>query len=228
MTYSQLLSNLKKGKFEPFYIIQSADNRLIKEALKGIKEIFLREKEDIFNYHIFSGREIDSTAILNTVKTLPFSSQRRFVIVEDVEKLKSSEKEKLFSYLAQPVAFSTLFLFVKGKISFSSTNLIRLKKGDFTQIGKKINPFDLTRWLERKNLPKIFEMLNILLVKEAEFPKIVGMLAWWLRQKAKVKRRVDQKLLGEFNELHRMEVAIKTGKFPPRLGLELLLIKLAR
>ncbi len=228
MTYSQLLSNLKKGKLEPFYIIQASDNQLIKKALEGIKRIFLKEKDDIFNYHIFSGGETDSTAILNTVRTLPFSSERRLVIVEEVEKLKISEREKLFSYLAKPVSFTTLFLFIKGKISFSSKNLIRLKKWDFAQTSEKINPFDLTRWLERKNLPKTFEMLNTLLVKKSDFPKILGMLAWWLRQKAKSKRIIDKELLGKFNELRRMEVAIKTGKFSPRLGLELLLISLAK
>jgi len=228
VTYSQLLSNLKKGRAEPFYIIQASDNYLIKEALKGIKGIFLKEKEDIFNYHIFSGGETDSTAILNTVRTLPFSSKRRLVIVEEVEKLKSSEREKLFSYLAKPVSFTTLFLFVKGKIPFPSTNLIRLKKWDFTQTTTKINPFDLTRWLERKNLPKTFEMLETLLVKESDFPKILGILAWWLRQKAKSKGIIDKKLLGEFNELRRTELAIKRGKFSPRLGLELLLIRLAQ
>lgn len=230
MTYSQLLSNLKKGKVEPFYIIQATDNYLIKEALKGIKGIFLKEKEDIFNYHLFSGGETDSAAILNTVRTLPFSSERRLVIVEEVEKLKSSEREKLFSYLAKPVPFTTLFLFIKGKITLpsKSTNLIRLKKWDFAQIDKKIDPFDLIRWLQRKNLPKTFEMLNILLVKESDFPKILGMLAWWLKQKSKSKRVIDEKLLGEFNELRRMELAIKTGKVAPRLGLELLLIRLAQ
>ena len=228
MTYSQLLSNLKKGKVEPFYIVQASDNYLIKEALKGIKGIFLKEKEDVFNYHLFSGGETDSAAILNTVRTLPFSSERRLVIVEEVEKLKSSEREKLFSYLAKPVSFTALFLFIKGKIPFPSTNLIRLKKWDFTQTTTKINPFDLTRWLERKNLPKTFEMLNILLVKETEFPKILGMLAWWLRQKAKSKRTIDRELLGKFNELRTMELALKRGKFSPRLGLELLLISLAQ
>ena len=228
MTYSQLLSNLKKGKLEPFYIIQASDNYLIKEALKGIKGIFLKEKEDIFNYHIFSGGETDSVAILNTVRTLPFSSEKRLVIVEEVEKLKSSEREKLFSYLAKPVSFTALFLFIKGKISFPSANLIRLKKWDFAQTSEKINPFDLTRWLERKNLPKTFEMLKALLVKESDFPKILGMLAWWLRQKAKSKGIIDKKLLGEFNELRTTELAIKRGKFSPRLGLELLLIRLAQ
>ena len=228
MTYSQLLSNLKKGKLEPFYIIQASDNYLIKEALKGIKGIFLKEKEDIFNYHIFSGGETESAAILNTVRTLPFSCERRLVIVDEVEKLRDSEREKLFSYLAQPVPFTTLFLFIKGKIPFPSKNLIRLKKWDFAQTSEKINPFDLTRWLERKNLPKTFEMLNTLLVKKSDFPKILGMLAWWLRQKAKSKGMIDKKLLGEFNELRTMELAIKTGKVAPRLGLELLLIRLAQ
>lgn len=230
MTYSQLLSNLKEGKLKPFYIIQASDNHIIKEALKRIKGVFLKEKEDIFNYHTFSGGETESAAILNIARTLPFASERRLVIVEEVEKLKSSEREKLFSYLAKPVPFTTLFLFIKGKITLpsKSTNLIRLKKWDFAQIDKKIDPFDLTRWLQRKNLPKTFEMLNILLVKETEFPKIIGMLAWWLRQKAKSKRTIDRELLGKFNELRRMELAIKTGKVAPRLGLELLLIRLAK
>ena len=47
-------------------------------------------------------------------------------------------------------------------------------------------------------------------------------------QKAKSKGIIDKKLLGEFNELRRMELAIKTGKVAPRLGLELLLIRLAQ
>jgi len=236
VTYPQLLSNLKKGRIEPFYIIQTSDNYLIREAIKGIKGVFLKEKEDIFNYHIFSGKETNSAAILNTVRTLPFSSERRLVIVEEVEKLKISEREKLFSYLANPVPFTTLFLFIKGgagkqdkkKIKIPSVNLIRLKKWDFAQTTTKINPFDLTRWLERKNLPKTFEMLKTLLAKESDFPKILGMLAWWLRQKAKSKGIIDKKLLEEFNELRTMELAIKRGKFSPRLGLELLLIRLAQ
>ena len=231
MTYSQLLHNLKEGKIEPSYIILSEDNFLIKEALKRTKEVLLKGKENIFNYHNFSGRETTAADILNTAKTLPFCSERRWVIVEEVEKIKSSERKKLFSYLANPAPFTTLFLFIKEKISkslFSSFNLIRLKKGDFSQIVKETNPFDLTRWLERKNLPKAFEVLDFLLLKERDFPKILGMLAWWLRQKSKLKGKIDKKLLEKFNELRTIELAIKRGKFSPRLALELLLIRLVR
>ncbi|MCK4245320.1 MAG: hypothetical protein KAX20_06825 [Candidatus Omnitrophica bacterium] len=230
MTYPQLLHNLERGRIEPFYIIWAEDDYLIKEALKRIKETLSEGKEDIFNYHNFSGRETDSAAILNIAKTLPFATERRFVVVEEVEKLKISERKKLFSYLTNPVSSTTLFLFIKGKPSepFSSTHLIRLKKGDFGQIAKKIKPFDLTLWLEKKNLPKAFEALDSLLLKEREFPRILGMLTWWLRQRAKLKGRIDEELLEKFNYLRTIELAIKRGKFSPRLGLELLLIRLAK
>jgi len=230
VTYLQLLPNLEKGRIEPFYIISSEDDHSIKEALKRIKEALLKGKEDIFNYHNFSGRETTAAAILNIAKTLPFSSARRLVVVEEVEKLKISERKKLFSYLANPVLSTTLFLCIKGKLPepLPSTNMIRLKKGDFGQITKEIKPFDLTLWLEKKNLPKAFEVLDALLLKEREFPRILGMLAWWLRQRAKLKGRIDKELLEKFNELRTIEVAIKRGKFSPRLGLELLLIRLAQ
>ncbi len=229
MTYSQLLHNLKEGRIESSYIIWAEDDYLIKEALKKIKELFLQEKEDIFNYHNFSGRETTAATILDIAKTLPFSSTRRFVVVEEGEKLKISERKKLFSYLTSPAPFTTLFLFIKGKLSKPpSVNLIRLRKGDFGQNPKKIKPFDLTLWLEKKNLAKAFEVLDTLLLKEREFPRILGMLTWWLRQKAKLKGRIDKKLLEKFNYLRTIELAIKKGKFSPRLGLELLLIRLAQ
>ncbi|HCG77504.1 MAG: hypothetical protein COZ37_02295 [bacterium (Candidatus Ratteibacteria) CG_4_10_14_3_um_filter_41_18] len=229
MTYSQLLNAIAKGELEPFYIIQATDDFLIKEALKRVKNA-LSTKENAFNYHNFSGTNTTTSTILNLAKTLPFSSAKRLIVVEDVEKIKISERKKVFSYLSEPASFTSLFLFIKGKIneSFPSANLIRLKKGDINQIAGETNPFDLTFWLGKKNLSKAFEALVPLLLKERDFPRILGMLAWWLRQKSKLKGEIDQELLRKFNQLRATELAIKGGKFSPRLGLELLLIKLTK
>lgn len=230
MRYPQLLDTIEKGKVEPFYIIRAEDDNLLKATSKRIKEILFKEKTNIFNYHSFSGKETTAATILNMAKTLPFSSEKRFIIVEEVEKMKILERKKLFSYLANPVTSTTLFLFIKGKLSelLPSINLIRLKKGDFGQITKEIKPFDLTLGLEKKDLVKAFKVFDSLLLKERDFPRILGMLAWWLRQKSKLKRGIDKELLEKFNELRATELKIKRGKVSPRLGLELLLIRLAQ
>lgn len=94
----------------PAYLVVG-DDALKKEAVLRRMRMRLEKLGDLsFNADSFEGEHATGKDIVTACCTLPFASEKRLVVVSDVEKLKKQDSEELVAYLADPAPTCVLML----------------------------------------------------------------------------------------------------------------------
>ena len=117
VTYKEVLSDLKKGKLSPVYLLFGDEDFLMDEAVEAIVGAALGDADKGFNLDVLRGTDADGRDIVARASAFPLNSDRRVVIVREPEKLSGREPEFLVQYLENPLA-STVLLLVSGKPDF--------------------------------------------------------------------------------------------------------------
>ncbi|PIY36985.1 MAG: DNA polymerase III subunit delta, partial [Candidatus Aquicultor secundus] len=68
---------------------------MIDEALARLRKRISAQFDLDFNFDQFSGAETNAGKIMQAANTLPFMSDKRLIIVKDVEKLSSEDTSQL-------------------------------------------------------------------------------------------------------------------------------------
>lgn len=84
-----------------------------------------------FNSETFSGLTCTGEEVITAANTLPFASEVRLVLVNDVDKLKKADSELLIAYLKEPC--ETTVLALEGQKVAKIPDYIRL----FQRLGVK-------------------------------------------------------------------------------------------
>ena len=108
------LSDLK-----PLYLIYGSEDLLLQRAVKRLRDRLAAVADVDFNLETFSGESATADDIVNAANTLPFLSERRLVIVSDVDRLDAAAIESLTTYAKDP-APSTCLVLVARKIAKNS------------------------------------------------------------------------------------------------------------
>lgn len=160
MSYRDFLSEIKKGLLSPFYLLISSDPFLHTEAVSRIKELIPAEERD-FNFHTYDllsaeDRNVAFEEILDVLNTVPFFSARKFVVIENFQKLQKKDLEKLAFYLADPTDNSVLVLLHAGTVKKSMKEKLKAVK----QIMLDIRESELPYWLKTKANAKGFQLTS--------------------------------------------------------------------
>jgi DNA polymerase-3 subunit delta len=98
---------LKKGDV---YLLVGEERFFKDEFLKTLKGKVLSASNKELNFASFSAKGSRIEAILENAKTLPFLSEKRIVVIKDVEKLNEKAKGPLLSFLKNPPETTSLVL----------------------------------------------------------------------------------------------------------------------
>jgi DNA polymerase-3 subunit delta len=98
---------IQSKKTSPVYLLAGEESYLIDMCLNKIEKILA---VDDLNREVFYATDSNFPDILNAIQTLPFLSDRRLVIVKDLNKIKSSDAEYITGYLSNVVSTSCLAL----------------------------------------------------------------------------------------------------------------------
>ncbi|MDR2399311.1 MAG: DNA polymerase III subunit delta [Endomicrobium sp.] len=98
---------IQSKKTSPVYLLAGEESYLIDMCLNKIEKILA---VDDLNREVFYACDSNSVDILNAIQTLPFLSDRRLVIVKDLNKMKSVDAECITGYLSNIVSTSCLVL----------------------------------------------------------------------------------------------------------------------
>ncbi len=148
MSYRDFLVELKKGMPASAYILSSADPFLHSEAASAIKALVPPAERD-FNFHVFDLLANGATPldqILDVANTVPFFSGRKFVIVENLQKMLKKDLAKLGQYLASPSVSSALVLLYAGQVKKEAKDALKSAR----QIALDISERDIHGWLRDK------------------------------------------------------------------------------
>lgn len=137
MSYKGFLEEIDKGLPAPGYLCAASDPFLLAEASSLIKELTPPEQRE-FNFHIFDMAETNPAgfdSILDVLNTMPFFFGRKFVLLENSQKLLKKDMDKLRNYLEKPSETSVLVLLNNGALK-------KELKGEFRNM--KTIPLDIT------------------------------------------------------------------------------------
>lgn len=111
--YQNLFRKLKGGEVGPLYLFAGAEEYLVEEAIRLIKERLVVRGEEEVNFDMLFGSETNAWAILEKVEAVGFFGRRRLVVVQSADSLR--DRKLLISYCKEPFKSSCLVL-VDSKI----------------------------------------------------------------------------------------------------------------
>ncbi len=150
MSYKNLLDEIKKGLPSQSYLLTSSDRFLHAEAVLLIKGLVPPEELD-FNFQSFDilASEQEKTAfdqILDVLNTVPFFTGRKYVVLENSQKIAKKDIKKLETYLQSPSGSSVLVLLYEGSLKKDAKESFRGVK----QISLDIRESDMPAWIMEK------------------------------------------------------------------------------
>ena len=142
-----VLKHLQKGCLNPIYLFHGPDDFLLEKTLKQIREIYIPEAARDFNLHIFDGDgRVNPGDILDAVRSMPFLSSNRLVIVRRADHMSAPDLAVLIPYVEKPVDTACLVL-VAQKPDFRLKFFKRIR-----QLGHSVNFSELS---DRQAIPWI-------------------------------------------------------------------------
>lgn len=110
ITYSKAIDQLKKGDLAPVYFIYGEEKYLHDELIDRIIDTSLDSEAKDFNLDIFYASETSTDKIINVSRSFPMMTQRRVVVVKDIQQLKPTDLKHLADYVNRPSKSSCLIL----------------------------------------------------------------------------------------------------------------------
>jgi DNA polymerase-3 subunit delta len=280
-----LKKELQQDKVRPLYLLWGNDRFLLKEAESLILKKILPENERTSSLRVFEeGFEIKD--LLTEIKTLPFLSRRKVVILREGKRVLEEFSEELLKFSKQPtpgvfliiwtqqevpealkeLAFSLNFTY-RDSLNFllqrakenglilsrealtflrevcgneleaicQEIEKIALYKGPgFVTLKdleglvfefKTKTVFELIETIEKGNLKKALEILKDLFEQGEASPKILGAMAWKIREV--LKRQREEKLLKLWKDLYKLDFQLKRSGRASRFLFEDFILELS-
>lgn len=113
VTYNSILSDWKKGKFDPIYLLYGEEEYFIDDLVSFAERQILDEGEKAFNQIVLYGKEIGYQNILDNTYQFPMMASRRVVIVKELQEM--GDVDGLAVYFEKPAEQTVLVLAYKHK-----------------------------------------------------------------------------------------------------------------
>jgi DNA polymerase-3 subunit delta len=91
MTFENIISDLKAGKYKPVYFLMGEEPYFIDLITDFIASGVLNEAEKSFNQLIVYGRDTDINTILSAARKFPMMASRQVIIVREAQQMKNLE-----------------------------------------------------------------------------------------------------------------------------------------
>jgi DNA polymerase-3 subunit delta len=117
MTPAEAITQAKKGKLLPLYVIAGEERFLRDQVVAEIRAAALGGGVPAFNEDKFQAGEVDIDKVISAARTVPMMAPKRFVLVRGVERwdsardaasdsdndAKASPLDRLATYAAAPI-----------------------------------------------------------------------------------------------------------------------------
>lgn len=113
MTFNQIMTELKSGKYRPIYFLMGDEPYFIDQITNYIAQNALPKEQRDFNQIIMYGKDVTLAHIDNTARRFPMMSERMVVIVKEAQNIKSFDN--LAFYAEKPLDSTVLVINYKFK-----------------------------------------------------------------------------------------------------------------
>lgn len=200
------------------------DNEIPKlNKIESLKKEILSAETLEFNIEILFAKEIEPAKLEEALLRLPVKTDRRLLIVRNIEDLTKDCRQKIIAYVNKPHPWIALVL--EGDITDKEAGQVAARAQIFRF--SKVRPpdvFALGRAIDNKNQALALSILSDLMVRGERPPKIMGGLIWhWENTKRSLS---PEKIKKGFEALLEADLNIKLSRLKPNIALELLVVKL--
>ena len=153
--FQALKQDLKEGHLGQCYLFYGEEQYLLRRYVAQVRSALVNPGMEEFNYHHFSGKDLDLNDLWNAVDALPVMAQRTLVEVTDLDLFRANEgqKERLMELLGDLPEYLCL-LFVYDQLEFKTGP--KSKYSDFLKQHIRLVEFqprtagDLNDWIRRE------------------------------------------------------------------------------
>ena len=139
----QLNQDMKTGQFKPVYLLYGEEEFLKKSYKNKLKDAVAGG--DSMNCTIYEGKDVTPEEVIAMADTLPFFSERRFILVEDSGWFKKDSKN-MADYLPD-MPETTVLVFVEKELDKRNRLYKQVIKLGYAAEMKKQNQSQLSRWV---------------------------------------------------------------------------------
>ena len=104
------------SEYKPVYLIYGDQDIKVEQALEALKREVGELADLDFNSETFDGESANADEVVAACNTLPFASERRLVVVRNVDKMDKAGSDRIIDYVADP-AETTILALVAKKIA---------------------------------------------------------------------------------------------------------------
>lgn len=152
MNYAEFKKNLKEDQLASLYLFNGDEVCLMDDTVDRIKNKYIDPSLETINFTILNGKEITQDDIINACETLPFMSQKKVVILNEValflEHGLTDEKE-FYKYLDN-IGLHCVFILIDRKMEVKKTTKFYkyFKRNNIIVEFNKLNKTQLQGWLK--------------------------------------------------------------------------------
>jgi DNA polymerase III subunit delta len=129
----------------PVYVLYGDERFLQQAVLQRLKKLLLPGEADDFSLSQYDGDTTDLARVRDDLETIPFTSPRRLVIIDEADGFVSKYRKQLEKYQAHPSGTGVLILVVKSWPS--NTSLAKKNPPNASMDCKALKDAQLKSWL---------------------------------------------------------------------------------
>ncbi len=108
MNTQSILSEIKKKKLAPVYLLHGEEPYFIDLISDAIEHTVLEESQKGFDQSVIYGKDTDFSTIISMAKRYPMMSDHQVIVVKEAQNLKWKDDDLLLKYLEQPTPTTVL------------------------------------------------------------------------------------------------------------------------
>jgi len=118
--YKELITKLNRKEIVPSYFFCGEEDYLKQEAILLLKKILVAPGAEQFDFNLLYAEDTSAREAISLLETRPFISEKRLIVIREMDGFLESELKEIIEYLRKPVSYACLILMtekVKGGAS---------------------------------------------------------------------------------------------------------------
>ncbi len=130
-SFREVMTDIKKKKFSPVYILMGEETYYIDEICKALENYVVDEADRDFNLITFYGADAEIGKVIGCAQQYPVMAERQLVLLKEAQTMwqAKSQLDKLASYVGRPNPSTVLAVIYKGD-ALSATSALMKKAKD--------------------------------------------------------------------------------------------------
>lgn len=146
-TYSQIMSDLKKGRYSPVYYLMGEEPYFIDRISDYIEQNAMPEDQRDFNQIVVYALDTSMQAVLERARSFPMMGERQVIIVKEAQHL-AKDIDLLSAYLTMPQPSTVLvFCHRNGTLDKRKKTASEISKAGILYTSKKLKDDQLLKFV---------------------------------------------------------------------------------